>query len=297
MDLRVLRNLVEIVNAGSFGKAAEQVHLSQSALSKSIRNLEDELGEVVLERGVRGTPVRLTPAGEVVYRHARKLLEGREEMLNDLRMLRGLECGELKIGLSPLGSGDIFAPVIARFREAYPGIEIHLRERGGMEQEDALRNGEIELATSLKPSDEDIDWMQICDDPMMVALPQAHPMSAATGIRLSDLEGVPIVGFESGFMLSKLIRDTCRGQGFEPRVVAEVSHPDFGLALVAAGTGVMLLPQLIAHRHRTAGVVLLPLDSSTLRWSLSLIWRKRAQLSFAARKMRQLIKETALDSG
>jgi len=291
MDLKVLRYLVEIVRHGGFGKAAEEVHISQPALSKAIRTLEEELGETLLERGCRGSRVRLTPAGQVVYRHATALLEGRQQLLNELRMLRGLECGELRIGLSPLGSGDIFAPVIARFRETYPGIQIHLRERGGMEQEDALRNGEIELATSLKPTDEDIAWMQICDDPMMVALPQAHPMSTAGSVRLPELEGVPIVGFESGFMLSKLVRERCHAQGFEPRIVAEVSHPDFGLALVAAGTGVMLLPRLIAERHQTDGVVLLPLDSRSLRWTLSLIWRRKASLSFAARKMREMIKE------
>lgn len=227
----------------------------------------------------------------MVYRHALQLLEGRQQLLNELRMLRGLECGELRLGLSPLGSGEIFAPVIARFRNTYPGIQIQLRERGGVEQEDALRNGEIELATSLRPTDEDIAWMQICDDPMMVALPQAHPLSASEGIRLPTLAAEPIVGFENGFMLSKLIRESCHAEGFEPRVVAEVSHPDFGLALVAAGTGVMLLPRLIAQRHRTDGVVLLPLDSQSLRWTLSLIWRRRASLSFAARKMREMIRE------
>ncbi|AMX04058.1 LysR family transcriptional regulator [Microbulbifer thermotolerans] len=291
MDLKVLRYLVEIVRHGGFGKAAEQVHLSQPALSKAIRGLEEALGETLLERGGRGSRVRLTPAGKVVYRHANALLEGREQMLNELRMLRGLECGELRIGLSPLGSGEIFAPVIARFRELYPGVEIHLRERGGVEQEDALRNGEIELATSLKPTDEDIAWMQICDDPMMVALPHAHPMSETGAIRLEALAEVPIVGFEPGFMLSKLIRDNCRAVGFDPRVVAEVSHPDFGLALVAAGTGVMLLPRLIAERHKTDGVVVVPLDSTLLRWTLSLIWRRNASLSFAARKMREMIRE------
>ncbi|TCK04075.1 LysR substrate-binding domain-containing protein [Marinobacterium mangrovicola] len=294
MDLRELRFLVEIVNCGGFGKAAEVVHLSQPALSKAIRGLEEELDETLLERGYRGSKVRLTPAGEVVYRHAVELLSRREQMLHELHALRGLETGELNIGLSPLGSAEIFAPIIARFRATYPEIEIHLRERGGVEQEDALRNGEVELATSLVPTDADVDWLQICDDPMMLTLPQAHPLAEKKAIRLEDLNGVSIIGFDSSFQLSKLIGDTCRNKGFEPDIAAEVTHPDFGLALVAAGTGVMLLPRLIAERHVTEGVVVRPLESSSLRWSLSLIWRRRASLSFAARAMREMIRETLL---
>ena len=229
-----------------------------------------------------------------MYRHAVALLLGREQMLSELRTLRGLQSGELNIGLSPLGSAEIFAPIIARFRATYPDIEIHLRERGGVEQEDALRNGEVELATSLVPTDEDMDWLQICDDPMMLALPQAHPLAEKQSIRLDDLHRVSLIGFDNSFLLSKVIGDACRSHGFEPDIAAEVTHPDFGLALVAAGTGVMLLPRLIAERHVTAGVVVRPLESSSLRWSLSLIWRRRASLSFAARAMREMIRETLL---
>ncbi len=292
MDLRVLRYLTAIVRCGGFGKAAEQVHLSQPALSKAIRTLEQELEVRLLERGHRGSTIRLTPAGEVVYRHACILLEQRQQMQAELRSLRQLDSGELRIGLSPLGSAEIFAPIIARFRATYPGIEIHLLERGGAEQEDALRNGEIELATSLFPQDEEIEGMLIRDDPMMVALPQAHPLAALPELHLTDLATIPLVTFEASFALNKLIHDACVAGGFTPPHAAEVTYPDFGLALVAAGTGVMLLPKLIAERHAISGVAIKPLQSSDLRWQPSLIWRKRATLSFAAQALREMIRDS-----
>ena len=295
MDLRVLNYLVEIVNCGGFGKAAERVHLSQPALSKAIRGLEEELEVTLLERGRRGTQIRLTPAGDVVYRHAIALLEGKKHMLTELQMLRRLEHGHLKIGLSPLGSAELFAPIIARFRAIYPQIEIELLERGGAEQEDALRNGEIELATSLIPSGNDVAWLQIRDDPMMVALPAAHTLASIPTIHLSDLAGTALVTFEATFMLNKLIHDACVSAGFEPMDVTHVTQPDFGLALVAAGAGAMLLPKLIAERHTTPGVVIKPLESSTLRWQLSVIWRKEATLSFAAKAMMDMIRERFAD--
>lgn len=72
MDLKVLRYFIEIIDAGGFGKASEKVHLTQPALSKAVRQLEEELDLVLLERGKRGTQVKLTQAGEVVYRHGKE---------------------------------------------------------------------------------------------------------------------------------------------------------------------------------------------------------------------------------
>lgn len=70
-----------------------------------------------------------------------------------------------------------------------------------------------------------------------------------------------------------------------------MSHPDFGLALVAAGTGVMILPKLIAERHKVSGVINLPLDNDDLEWQLSLFWRREHTLSFAAKAMVELVKQ------
>ncbi|MDK2776097.1 MAG: LysR family transcriptional regulator [Pseudomonadota bacterium] len=290
MDLRVLQYFTAIVDAGGFGKAALQVHLSQPALSKAIRALEEELDVVLLERGRRGGSPRLTAAGELVYGHARNLLEGRRRLLNDLDALKDLRGGDLHIGLSPLGSAELFAPAIARFRTTFPQVRIHLLERGGAELEDALRQGEIELGTSLVPAGDDIDWLQIRDDPMMVALPAAHRLVGQAELLLSDLAGTPLVTFETTFVLNRLIHDACVASGFEPEEVTHVSQADFGLALVAAGSGAMLLPRLIAERHHIPGVVIRPLKSSALRWQLSLIWRKGASLSFAAQTMLDMIR-------
>lgn len=291
LDLRVLRYFVAIVDAGSFGKAAEQVHISQPALSKAIHQLEEELSETLLERGKRGTSIRLTPAGQVVYQHALSLLDGRQKMIQELQALKRLERGHLKIGLSPLGSAELLAPIIAKFRAKHPLIEIELLERGGAEQETALRNGDIELATSLIPDDDDFAWLTIHDDPLMVVLPNGHPLAKQAGVSLPELAGNALVTFEASFVLNKLIHHACLSAGFEPTEVTYVSQPDFGLALVAAGTGVMLLPKLIAERHVTPGVVIKPLENTGLRWQLSVIWRKDKMLSFAGQAMLNLIKD------
>ncbi len=123
MDLKVVRYFIEIVDAGGFAKAAEKIHLTQPALSKSIRQLEQDLDLVLLERGKRGSQLRPTAAGEVVYRHGQELLNVRRNMLRELAAQRSLNSGELHLGLAPsavpnslLLSSPAFAAAIPRCR-------------------------------------------------------------------------------------------------------------------------------------------------------------------------------------
>lgn len=291
MDLKALRYFTAIVEHGGFAKAAEQVHLSQPALSKAVLGLEAELNITLLERGRRGAPLRLTPAGDIVYQHALQLLAGRQRLHQDLQRLKGLEFGHISIGLPPLGSAALFAPIIARFRARYPNIEITLLERGGVTLLTALHNGEVDLALSVAPDDDHLEWLEIRNDPMMVALPNDHPLSQHPVLRLTDLAGTALVTFEESFVLGTLIHNECLHAGFEPQGQLRVSHVDFGLALVASGAGAMLLPRLVTEHLTTPGVRLIPLDSATLRWRPSVIWRKKTTLSPAAQAMMQLVRE------
>jgi DNA-binding transcriptional LysR family regulator len=292
MDLRVLRYLDEVVLCGGYGRAAERLHVSQPALSKAIRLLEEELDVQLLDRGRRGVGLTVTAAGEVVVRHARQLLQGRAQMLRELDALRGLEEGELSFGLPPLGSAEIFAPLIARYRERYPGIELRLRERGGEALAQAVQSGEIELAATILPVlHEDLDISPVRDDPMVVALPRSHPLSARTRLVLADLAETPLVLFEDSYVLNRVIHEACLAAGFTPREVAFIGQPAFGLALVAADAGAMLLPAVVAAQHATDGVVMVPLDDDALRWRLVLVWRRGTTLSYAARALLEMLPE------
>lgn len=291
MDLRVIHYFSEIVKAGGFGKASANVYLTQPALSKAVKQLESELDMVLLERGKRGTQVKLTAAGEVVFRHGEQLLVARQRMLTELASLRSLTSGELRLGLAPLGSAELFAPVIAKFRHEYPKIDMQLLVRGGVEQTLALQKNEIELATGIIDFDNEFDGIHIRDDPMVVALPKNHPLAQRSELQLKELSHIAQVMFEPEYALFELIYSACEKAGFTPKNVTRVSHADFGIALVAAGTGAMVLPQIIAERYRVDAVVNVPLSSTDLRWELSLFWRRQQPLSFAANAMIGLVKQ------
>jgi DNA-binding transcriptional LysR family regulator len=293
MNLRVLKYLVEVIECGSYARAAERVHVSQPALSKAIRQLEEELDVVLLERGRRGTGVRLTAAGEIVVRHARLLFEGSSRMLFELEALRGLGAGELRFGLPALGSAEIFAPVIARFRECYPAISLNLLERGGEALVEAVLKDEIELAATILPLERDgLESVSVLDDDLVVALPRSHKLAAQRQVKFRDLAETPIVMFDGGYVLNRVILAACAQAGFLPKEVARTGQPSFGLSLVAAGAGAMLLPALVAQRYAVEGVNLVPLSETDLRWRLVMVWRKGAALSFAAQAFLAMLKQS-----
>ena len=291
MDLKALHYFTEVVNAGGFAKACHAAFVTQPALSKAIRLLEEELDMVLLERGKRGSQIRLTEAGQVVYRHASTLLEGRQLMITELDHLRNLSGGLLKLGLAPLGSAELFAPVIAKFRQLHPNVELQLLVRGGIEQTVALHKDEIELATGIIDFDDEFDGIRVRNDSMVVVLPSAHVLASKSILQLSELNLLAQVMFEPEYALYELVLEACAKAGFKPTHITRVSHADFGIALVAAGTGVMILPKIIAERYRVGAVVNIPLASEDLRWELSLFWRKQKHLSFAAQAMIALIKQ------
>ena len=293
MDLRVIRYLIEIVDSGGFAKASEKVHITQPALSKAIQQLEHELDVTLLKRGKRGTRVKLTPAGELGYRHGQTLLANKQALLNELAAQRGLTSGQLKLGLAPLGSAELFAPVIAQYRDTYPKIEMELLVRGSVEQKEALLRGEIELATGIIAFDKEFEGILVRDEPMVVILPKHHVLASEKSLRLEQIAEEPQIMFEAGFSLHSMVLDSCEQAGFTPKNITRISQAEFGIALVAAGAGNMLLPKMIAERHRVAGVASVPLVGSDLRWQMSLFWRKEQALSFAAKAMIEMIKQTS----
>jgi DNA-binding transcriptional LysR family regulator len=293
MDLRTLRYLVEVVRRGGFARAAEHAHASQPTLSKAIAQLEDSCGARLLERDRRG--VRLTPAGEIVHRHALAMLAEAERLRAELDALRGLRRGELRLGLPPLGSSVLFAPLLARYRQQHPQIDIHLLEHGSRRLEQAVLAGELEVAATLLPIGAGLDHQPVSDEPMLALLPQSHPRARARRFRLEWLAESPLILFEEGFALNRLIREACARHGVAPHETVRSAQVDFVLALVAAGGGIALLPRLTIADRALPGLVAVPLATNELRWRMVLAWRHGSELSPAAQAWLALVAASTPD--
>lgn len=289
MDLRALRAFTEVIRQGGFSQAAKVVNATQPTISKAVKQLEEELGAPLLDR--LGHRVQTTAMGEVVYRRALTMLSEREHLLAELAELRGLKRGRLRLGLPTLGSSILFAPLVAQFRRRYPDIDIQLLEHGSVRLEQAVLTGEVELGVSLQPISDSFQWQAVRDEPMVVLLPPGHPLEGHERVRLIELADSPFILFESGFVLNHLIADACRRRNFIPQEAARSGQPEFISALVAAGLGVALLPQLTADQWVRAPVRMALLDEEDLRWRAALIWRDGATLSPAAKAWLALVQE------
>ncbi len=289
MELRQLRAFVEVARQGGFSRAARELFSTQSTVSKAVGQLEQELGESLLDRLVNG--VRLTEAGKVVYARAVTMLAESENMVADLLDMRGLVSGRLRLGLPIFGSARLFAPLFAEYRARYPGVEIELLEQGSARLEQALAAGEVELAVSLLPVPEAFAWQPVRDDPLMVILWPDHPLAKRESVRLIELAETPLILFEQGFVLNSRIEAACRARGFTPSPAARSSQVDFIIALVASGLGAALLPRLLTEGRNLSPLGVALLAETDLRWRAALVWRKEARLSPAARAWLALTRE------
>jgi DNA-binding transcriptional LysR family regulator len=155
----------------------------------------------------------------------------------------------------------------------------------------ALHKDEIEIATRIIDFDDEFDGIRIRNESMVIVLPAAHPLASNKTLQLSELDQLAQVMFQPEYALYELVLGACAKAGFTPFNITRVSHADFGIARVAAGTGMMRLPKIIAERYWVDAVVNIPLASKDLRWELSLFWRKQKHLSFAAQAMLKLVKQ------
>jgi len=190
MELRTLRAFVEVVRQRGFSAAAKTLNATQPTISKAVKQIEVELGVALLDR--IGHRSEMTAAGEIVYRRALAMLALGDNLLAELDELRGLKRGVLRLGLPPIGSSLLFAPLFAIYRGRYPGIDIRLIEQGSKRLEELLTTGEVELAAALLPISEDLDWQDVRSEPLMALLPAGHPCAGRDAVD-QDLPRVCLV--------------------------------------------------------------------------------------------------------
>ncbi|HEY9102339.1 LysR family transcriptional regulator [Chitinimonas sp.] len=289
MNLRTVRAFVEVVRQGGFSQAAEVVLLTQSAISKAVRTLEEELGVPLLNR--LGHRCELTAAGEVVYRRALVMLAERDDLIAELKELQGLQRGTLRIGLPPVGSGVLFSKMFTAYRRRYPNIEIQLLEYGGEQLHECLQGGVVDLAAILAPLGPELDGQDVRVEPLTVVLPASHPLADRPELDFPTLAAEPFILFEEGFTLNRIILDACERQGVAPKICARSAQIDFIVDLVKAELGVAFLPRMLAEKYQNHAIRLVPLAEPQTDWHMMLAWRRQAHLPAAARAWLELARE------
>jgi LysR family hydrogen peroxide-inducible transcriptional activator len=285
METHQLRYFLAVAQTGRFTAAAKACHVSQPSLSIQIAKLESELGGSLFERNRRGG--KLTARGETFLPRARAILDQMEGAREDAQALSGLTLGRVGLGCMPTTGAHLLPPILTAFRKSHPKIQVQLKEESSPDLARDLEQGEIELAildeAGILPG---LDHQKLLVEELLLALPSKHPLAGKGALSLKQMAEEPFILMKSGHGFRQITLDLYRKAGLEPRVVFESGGIETVQAMVAAGLGISLVPQMVAI---TPGVAYASLSSPKAARTLSLAWRKKVPLSSAAEALRKSI--------
>lgn len=280
MDIRTLRYFVEVVRQQSFTRAAEKLFVTQPTISKMLKNLEDELNCTLLIRD--GRKLLMTDTGQVVFERGLAILDEFRQLEAELSDINHLNKGVLRLGIPPM-VGMLMAGPISLFRQRYPGVELKISEFGGLTVQQAVMNGELDLAmTALPVEDEEaLTTRLLFSHPLCVLVPRSGEWLEQTSVSPEQLAAHPLLIYNEDFALSRQLMQLFAHHDVKPRIAARSGQWDFLAAMVQAGVGVAILPEPICRRLDEKTLRWLPLESE-LRWQLGMIWREGVYLSHSA---------------
>jgi DNA-binding transcriptional LysR family regulator len=283
MELRHLRTIAAVARHGSFSKAAEELHLAQSAVSQQIRRLEQELGVEVFRRSSRS--VELTAEGGVILEYAHRVLREVDGLHSELGELTGLVRGEVRIGgMYPTGPYDL-AEMLAEFRLRHPGVAINMVEDTQDDLLARLQADELDCAfTAVEPDTLGDEYAAtlIWEEEFVVALPVDHPLVERAQVTFEQLAGEPLIAYRENSALRRRLERTMADRGLAPNNAFICTEMAAVRALVSKGLGVAVIPRSVAEQEGPP-VALRPIGPERFTWPVALVWRAARRQPAAAK--------------
>jgi LysR family hydrogen peroxide-inducible transcriptional activator len=295
MNLRDLKYIIAVAETRHFGKAAQRCFVSQPTLSGQIKKLEDELGVAIFERTNRS--VEITPVGEEIVAHARRMMEQADVIYQTARTHQDPLAGPLRIGAIPTLSPYLMPLILEPLKKQHPQMKLVLSEELTDTLLDRLHDHEIDAALLATTVDApDIETLPLFDEPFWVAYPRNHGLYEMDRITQRDLDKENILLLAEGHCLAEQAMDVCHmKERHAPGEMADLRAASLEtlLQLVGAGYGITLVPALAMRGTWTSGsgVVAQPLKSANASRRVSLVFRR----SFPRRAALQAFAGIVLD--
>ena len=269
MELDQLRYFLRVAERGSFTRAAEDLMISQPALSRSIQKLEEELGQPVFERKSRS--VSLTDAGMLLQARAQQVLsileETKAEITDDGRT------GRIRVGAIPTIAPYFLPEILGRFSAAFPKAALVVQENTTDPLLKSCKEGELDLAIVALPIPAKyLEVEELFEEELLLVLPPDHPLADKSKIRLGDVEPFPFVLLDEAHCLSDNIVSLCRQRSFQPVVVERTSQLTMVLELVSLSHGVSMIPAMARRRDQSDRRVYRSLSGPRPTRTIAVVW-------------------------
>ncbi|MGG0736433.1 LysR family transcriptional regulator [Niallia taxi] len=283
MDIRQLMYFVEVVKQKSMTRASEKLHISQPALSKGIKSLEEEIGITLINRSNKTH--ELTDAGQIVYDYAQKIMAQMDEMATTLHDMTNLARGSITIGIPPMIGSLFFPKVIAAFHKAYPNIHINIKEYGAAKVVKSVEEGEFEIGIAVLPLTDESSFnvFHLVSEEIKLIVNEQHKLADRKQVHMKELKEEEFIFYSEEFALYEMMKRGFINEGFEPNIIFKSSQWDFMIEIVAANLGISMLPESICSRTTNNQVRFMDLKPVT-NWQLAVITKKDRYLSVAGRR-------------
>ena len=296
VELRHFAALDAVAREGSFGRAAERLGYTQSAVSQQIATLEKIVGEKLLERPGGPRAVSLTEAGTLLLRHAEAIVARLDAARADIAALHAGETGALRVGTYQSIGAHVLPTVMRRFRTDWPGIELGLSEPAtDPELFTAIESGGLDLAFCSAPlADGPFEGLELMSDPYVLLVPGDSQLASRTSASLDDLGEHVLIGANtcaSGMFVEADLRD----RGYDVDYSFRSDDNGTVQGLVAAGFGVALVPLLAVAAPSDERVRVLRLVPKVPRRSIAVVWHRDRHRSPAARAFVEIAREVSAD--
>jgi len=273
-SLQQLRFLSALAEHRHFGRAAEACAVTQSTLSAGLKELEERLGVPLIERSHRR--VLLTPVGEEIVARGRRLLREAQDLAEAAQGAREPLAGPLRLGVIPTIGPYVLPAAMRGLAKTFPKLKLYLREEQTGPLLGKLEAGELDLALIALPyATGDIEVLTLGEDPLLVALPKAHPLAREKRLSRAALAGEALLLMEDGHCLRSHALEACRLAGPDRNEVFQGTSLKTLLQMTAGGIGITLVPALAAPTEisGSTGLVARALAGEPSR-TLALGWRR-----------------------
>src|SRR5690625_3698626 len=277
MEIQQARGFVAVAEELHFGRASDRLRLTQSALSRSLAQLERSLGSKLVERTTRS--VELTPAGEALLPHAREIITLADRCADIVNEAAQGRTGRVRLGFASASTNHIVGSLAREIRARLPGLRLELESSAlshrGLEQ---ILEGSLDIALGrwdLLPAD--VTSRVVTHEELVLALPQGHPLATHAQVSLSQLERESWITLPSGpgAALPQRLHMLAAKAGFVPRITQIAPDSTTSLVLVASGFGVAMTQSSVQEHIYAPGVVFRPIAPTPPPLPVRLVWRRQ----------------------
>ena len=277
MDFKRLQTFVTVADQGSVSRASSRLHITQPALSRQLKALQEELDLKLFERV--GRRLVLTVEGEQFLKHCRDLLNHTNSLAERVHSLRRGNAGVLKVAASPQLIESVFASFLPRYAERYPDVRIQPVEVLAVDQPAQLASGEIHMAINMLEIYRDhFATFPLMSFKILAVSDRSGRVGERGVVDIRKLSGLPLLIVNSSFGTRQMFDAACRLSRLDVDIFLESGAPHTLLALAEAGCGIAIVPSTVLIRNRALRIATISYRGQPLGGTLALLWDKRRSL-------------------